>query len=402
MSLTGPWTVAFFAALALATPAAALVFWNRISRRQAVVWPVRGLMLFGCQLTACLLVGVLLNDYGQFYTSWPELFGNAAHGSASPSAAQQLAASVQLQLRAQHHQAGHSAIVSIPVVESGRPYVNDALVYLPAAYFESRYRSRLFPVVELFDGFPGSPRSWQHPLRLPHVADAEIAAGRAQPFVAVMPVQNYLRGGRDGECLNVPDGAQVETTLTTNVRKVMLATFRVASSASNWALMGFSMGGYCAMNLAMRHPQWYSTAASISGYTHPFEDFQTGPIFVRRSAFRDTNDPLWRLRHLPVPPLSLLLFATKPDRPVYSDAVIFARYVKAPLTVSELLLPRGGHNFPVVISALPTCLDWVSAHIGAPTAPGLRIAGRAPHVVTPNLSDGHAGPFPLVIRASRR
>ena len=402
MSLTGPWTLVLFSSLALLAPVAAVAFWNRLPRRRAVVWPTRTVMLVSCQLTACLLVGVLLNNYGQFYASWSDLFGNQSGGSAPPIPTQQLAGSIVRQLRLRHHRAGASAVVSVPVPDAGQARASVALVYLPSAYFAPSYRSRVFPVVELLDGYPGTPQSWVHSLKFQQIADAEIRSGRAQPFIAVMPVQNYLR--RDGECLDVPGGAQVETTLTTNVRNVVLSSFRASDLASHWALMGYSTGGYCAVNLAMRHPQWYATGVSISGYTHPFQDFQTGRIFLGRPAFRDANDPLWRLRHLPVPPLSLLFFATKPDRSAFADATTFARYVRAPMSMSEAVLPRGGHNFTVMGSAVPACVDWVSGHIGAPLAPGMRIEGRSLSVVAPvpAPAEHRTRPTRLILQASKR
>lgn len=382
MQLTSLWTTVVLAVLALAAPVAAIMFWNRLPSRPGVAWPARGAMLLAVQLTACLLVGGLLNDYGQFYPTWSDLFGSGNHQSVPRVDPPQLPAYIAEQLRV-GRRIGASAVVSLPTPVAGGRYSTKALVYLPAAYFRAGYRNRFFPVIEIFDGYPGSPRTWVNTLHLQQLADREIAAGRVQPFIGVMPTQNYLGPGHDGECLNVPGGAQVETTLTANVRNAVLHAFRASRAAANWALMGYSTGGYCAVNLAMRHPSWYATAVSISGYTHPFQDGQTGPIFRGRPAFRHANDPLWRLQHLPAPGISVLFVATKPDRAPYSDALIFARYVRPPLVMSEMLLPHGGHNFVLVSNTVPSCLDWISSHIGAPTAPAMQVDRRVPHVVTP-------------------
>jgi pimeloyl-ACP methyl ester carboxylesterase len=382
VSLNGPWTLVVIAGLALAAPIVAIVFWNRLPDRlgrPALAWPLRGSMLLACQITACLLAAVVLNNYGQFYTSWSELLGNGPQVTVHQRSDRGLTARIQAQLATQHHQPGHSAIVSVPIPQAGGNRTNDALVYLPAAYFEPSYRHRVFPVIELLDGFPGSPSSWIRPLHLQRTADAEIASGRALPFVAVMPVQNYQGPGKDGECLDVPGGEQVETTLTTNVRDVVLKSLRVAPQAGRWAVAGYSTGGYCALNIAMRHPEWYSTAVSIMGYTQPFEDKQTGPVFAGLAWLRHSNEPLWRVQHLALPRLKTLFLASKRDGVPYSEALTFSHYVRPPLTMSELFLPRGGHNFQVIAAMEPVCLDWASTQIGPPTtAPIVLVDGLAP------------------------
>jgi S-formylglutathione hydrolase FrmB len=40
-------------------------------------------------------------------------------------------------------------------------------------------------------------------------------------------------------------------------------------TAHSWTLVEYSAGGFCAINLALRHPEQYAAAASLSGYADP-------------------------------------------------------------------------------------------------------------------------------------
>src|SRR4029450_13972652 len=66
----------------------------------------------------------------------------------------------------------------------------EGLVYLPAAYFQPSQAKRRFPVLELFHGYPGSPRNWVSQMHLARVLDAEIAIGSLPPVIAALPADD--------------------------------------------------------------------------------------------------------------------------------------------------------------------------------------------------------------------
>ncbi len=379
MSLTGRAT--FFTALALVLASIVLVslLWNRVPRRGWLRWPLRVSMVVLCQVTACALAAIALNDTDRFYNSWSELVGghqdavSTAHAQRRPS----FTAELDRQLALHHHHGG-SAVVSMPVTEAGLARTDNALVYLPAAYFDAKYATRQFPVIELLDGFPGSPQTWVGPLHLQHVADAEIAAGRALPFVAVMPVQNFLPGGRDGECLDVPSGPQVESTLVTAVRAAMVADLRVSSDRRAWAVMGYSTGGYCALKIALRFPDLFASAVSILGNTSPYADGNVSGWFASHPGLRDQNDPVWLITHRPQPDLAVLLAGSSGDQPTQRAAVAFASLAHAPLRVQLNMGARGGHNFHTFGLFELVGFDWLSGQLRPSLVPGARVTKPAP------------------------
>ena len=329
-------------------------------------------LLVTCQAGAALVALIALNCTGHFYTSWSDLAGHKVSADPPPLPDHRLGNDVGEQLKRQHHVYG-SAVISLKVPIAGSTATQVARVYLPAAYFDPVYAQRRFPVVELLDGFPGSPQSWLQSLDMAHVADAEVAAGRAVPFVAVLPVQNYQGAASDGQCLDVPGKAQVETTLTTNVRTVVIKALRVATDRRSWALMGYSTGGYCATNLLLRRSDIFGAGVSIGGNVSPYQDATTGPVFVGRPQLRCLNDPMWRLAHLPVPDVALLMVTSRGDGRAWRQARQLLTQVHAPMRAYQLDLADGGHNFHTFKVAEQAGFDWLSAQLVAPLAPAVRV-----------------------------
>ena len=365
MGLTSGWTIATAAALTVLLPISCLLLWNRLGQRWWLRLPTRLVLIAAAQLAAVLTAGLFLNDQYGFYLSWSELFGGSATTPTLPAAAPVNLNTNQLRRAAA---AGHSTIISvvIPGLHSAVP-AEPALIYLPAVYGDPRRATQRFPVVELLAGFPGHPQTWTGPLRLQHILDTAIAAGHVQPFIAVVPSPNVVPG-RDTECVNVVGGPQVDTYLTDDVRTAVLAGFHAAPEPHQWALMGYSAGGYCALNLALRHPNLYTAAASLSGYGRPMHNRATGDLFAGSSSLRDHNSPLWLVDHPPTPPLSLLVMTSRQDTGSYRDTARLAAEARPPLTVTTVVLPRGGHNATVWTSLEPTAFTWLSAHL-TPTRP---------------------------------
>lgn len=382
MSLTGRPTMVLMIALVIGSVVLLTVMWGRVPRRGWLRWPMRVLMIVTSQLMACALAAVALNDVDRFYNSWSEVLGRHQQvlQATAPDHAQ-VAEDLRRQLSRQRKNGG-SAVVSIQVPEAGSSRTHTALVYLPAAYFDPAHATKQFPVVEMLDGYPGSPQTWVGPLHLQRSADSEISSGRALPFLAVMPVQNYLPQARDGQCLDVPHGPQVESTLTSEVRRTVLANFRVSADRSAWAVMGYSTGGYCALKIALRFPEYYASAVSILGNTSPYRDHDTGPAFTANPGLWDANNPMWLVAHRDQLDLSVLLATSRGDPATLRAAQAFARLARQPLQVRLTSAAVGGHNFQTFRLYEAVALDWLSAQLRAPLAPAVTVSDvhrGAPH-----------------------
>ncbi|MEU4236044.1 alpha/beta hydrolase-fold protein [Actinoplanes sp. NPDC026619] len=226
-------------------------------------------------------------------------------------------------------------------------------VYLPAAYRTGRDR---FPVIEALHGYPGSPQTWLRRLGVQSYLDREIAAGRMAPTVVLFPYQTPNRL-LDTECTNLRGGPQTETFLTVDVPAYARAHYRVRHS--DWGLTGYSAGAFCAINLALRHPGFYEAAASLSGYASP-------GIKIGDGSENTTNNPGWRLRHLPQPPIALWLGWAADDRESAHDSRRLATLRHPPLSLTTAVVAHGGHSDAVWTRMEPPAFDWLSAHLPRP------------------------------------
>ena len=204
-------------------------------------------------------------------------------------------------------------------------YDRRGLVYLPPQYSQAKYARIRFPVVELFHGTPGtSPLAWDTRLRIGQVADSLLARHLIGPMVLVMPTINGA-GHQFQDCVNGP-AVNDETYLTKDVRTDVYARYRVSHDPFEWGLAGYSSGGYCAANLALRHPGSFGAAAVINGYFRA-ADGPAGAALNNSPALKAANSPLYLAERLtpnssPLP--AFWVAAGTNDRPDYKPATMFA------------------------------------------------------------------------------
>ena len=72
----------------------------------------------------------------------------------------------------------------------------------------------------------------------------------------------------DTECVNGARGNAADH-LTKDVVPFMVSTFGVSPSGANWGVVGWSMGGTCAVDLTVMHPDMFSTFEDIAGDLAP-------------------------------------------------------------------------------------------------------------------------------------
>jgi S-formylglutathione hydrolase FrmB len=122
--------------------------------------------------------------------------------------------------------------------------------------------SAAIPVLYFLHGNPGNAGdAFRHGLA--KILDEQLEAGYP-PFVVACPDgngENYW----DTEWADSADGSDlVESRLLKAVVPAVEGTHRRA--AAQRAIAGFSMGGYGAMNIALRHPDLFGQIVSIAGY----------------------------------------------------------------------------------------------------------------------------------------
>ncbi|HKE17245.1 MAG TPA: alpha/beta hydrolase family protein [Kofleriaceae bacterium] len=154
------------------------------------------------------------------------------------------------------------------------------VIYLPRGY-DARPATR-WPVFYYLHGLGGTETDWVEGGRLADAADAlGLGAIVVMPdgddsFYVDSPLAiDYDRCMKDGSGLMDParqphDATCVrkrryETYIASDLVRWTDATYRTIASRDGRAIAGLSMGGFGAMELALRHPDLFAAAASHSG-----------------------------------------------------------------------------------------------------------------------------------------
>ena len=127
-------------------------------------------------------------------------------------------------------------------------------VLLPVDYNQPAAKSKRYPVLYLLHGLTGHYNNW-----IEHTHLAAYAA--AYDFIIVMPEGNngwYTDSG------SVP-GDKYESYILQELIPDVEKRFRASSEREGRAIGGLSMGGYGALKFAVKHPEMFVFAASLSG-----------------------------------------------------------------------------------------------------------------------------------------
>ncbi|MFE7855801.1 alpha/beta hydrolase [Streptomyces sp. NPDC057403] len=390
MGLTSRTTV--YAMLALAALSVALLVWLWPRLAKPGLWQVLGrLCAIGVtQVTIVAAFACGVNSSYQFFGSWGELFGNvdtapvgvtqaadqngdgsvngisSVHGSlVQPAGNEQLSRVSGLP---QGPAAAVGRVESVKIIGKRTGVVDPAFVYLPPQYFQKAYHRMRFPVIVALSGYPGSIFNLAQHLRVSQTAGDLQSKGQMQPTIMVM-IRPTIAPPRDTECVDVPGGPQTETFLAKDLPEAVRSVYRAGHDSSAWGVMGYSSGASCALQLAMRDPHVYTTAAALSPDYKVKDDPTTGNLFGSgpgRQARVEGHDLIWRLAHLPAPQVSVLVANSKHGEKGYAETQAFIKAVKPPMRVASILPENGSHNFPTWVREMPAALKWMNAQLTFP------------------------------------
>ncbi len=234
-------------------------------------------------------------------------------------------------------------------------------VYLPRAYFDPAQRTRRFPVLYMLHGSPGVAADWLRGGFIDRAMDYLLAHEVITPFIVVLPDVN---GGytRDTECQNIVGGPQVQTYLTYDVTSWIDRHYRTIATPAGRAIGGMSTGGYCALNLMLRHQNIFSAAVMHSGSLGPIESMYSGSLWGGNDALRRANTPRDYIPTVPIDrSLGVYCDAGTSD-PSSVQTCIDARQLldERNVPVEVHIFPHQGHNYASWRKDLYVSLPWVS------------------------------------------
>jgi enterochelin esterase-like enzyme len=372
MGLTSHKVLALATALAAGLFVVTVLFWPRLARRNWRAVTGRVGLLLATQLALFTMVGLLANNSFLFYGSWADLVGreqtpgvvvdHAAGTASAGSRSVQLLGKQELDVTGPRGPRARGQIQKVLIEGRTSRIASPAYIYLPPEYFQPRYAKRTFPATVVLTGYPGVAMNLIKGLAYPQTALKLARAGKTQPMVLVM-MRPTVAPPRDTECVDVPGGPQSETYFAEDVPQAVHASYRVGNTARNWGFVGDSTGGYCALKIAMHHPNVYGAGAGLSAYYKAAEDVTTGDLFHGDEQARRRANLLWSLEHLPAPDVSLMVTTSTQGEANYRGTMKFVAKVKPPTRVSSMVLDSGGHNFNTWRREIPAMLEWLSGRL---------------------------------------
>lgn len=280
--------------------------------------------------------------------------------------------------------------VDIPATASGFRHRKE-VVYLPPAWFEPSRPT--LPTIMMIGGEFNTPSDWVRSGNAAAVADdfARHHDGNAPVMVFVDPGGSF---NNDTECVNGRRGNAADH-LTKDVVPFMVSHFGVSARPENWAVSGWSMGGTCAVTLAVKHPELFSTFEDIAGDMSPnagnkqqtitrlfggdagaWESFDPATLMSRHGRYTGTAG--WfdvnglhqtgvgaLAAGSAVPAKAAPTMLNDQDRAAHKLCEI-ATAQGISCTVQH---KPGAHRWPFAQAAFTAAFGWIAGRIGSPSAP---------------------------------
>jgi S-formylglutathione hydrolase FrmB len=295
----------------------------------------------------------------------------------------------------------HGALVPVTIPSDASHFKHRTeLVYLPPAWFGGKTTPKL-PVVMMIAGEFNTPADWPRTGNAIATIDAFAAThgGNAPVFVFVDVGGSF---NNDTECVNGPRG-NVADHLTKDVPPYVESTFGVSTASANWGVLGWSMGGTCAVDLTVMHPELFSAFVDIAGDTGPnagTKDQTIARIYGGNAAAWPVYDPTTVITKHGLYRGVAGWFAISSDAPTQRkgpanpDAVglggqdaagnpgdqteaanSLCSLGRANGITCAIVASPGKHDWPFATEVFTKSLPWLAGEIGTPDVPKVPLPG---------------------------
>lgn len=267
--------------------------------------------------------------------------------------------------------AAHGAVrtVKIPGTSAERMSGGPAWVYTPPG-FDPAAGIR-YPVVYLIHGSPGRPSDFFAAADAGKVMDLLIGAEVAPPMILVsIDVNGTGPSSRDTECLDsTTGGSQVESYVTRTVVAWTDANLPTIADRDHRVIGGASSGGFCALNLGLRHTDQYGAILALMPYGDPGSG--GAAMLSSREEFA-ANTPM---TYLPT-----MEFAAPVEVFLDTGTAAGSEARGENRRLAEMLIDREqrvelreemgqGHTWAMVSAGLPYALRFAGVAVGGPIGP---------------------------------
>ncbi len=218
--------------------------------------------------------------------------------------------------------------------------------------------SAVIPVLYFLHGNPGGPGD-AFSRGLGRILDDRLEEGYP-PFVVACPDGNG-ENHWDTEWADAAGGSDmVESRLLDAVIPAVEGASRRA--AARRAIAGFSMGGYGAMNIALRHPELFGQIVSIAGY---FDVDDPAGMFAGRQALMAANSPDMHINMARGKRILLEEDRSDDVDVIKGQAARFEGLLDRAHIPVTMRITAGRHDWAYAIDALARALDFLATGWGS-------------------------------------
>lgn len=358
-------------------------------------WWRRGIALLSvplCLLSTALTLNMWVGYFPTVQAAWGQLSSGPLPDQTDPATVAAMAG--------KGVRPAHGSVVPVVIPSDASHFKHRGeLVYLPPAWFASAPPPRL-PTVMMIGGQFNTPADWARAGNAVRTADAFAAAHDGNAPVLVF-VDSGGAFNNDTECVNGRRGNAADH-LTKDVVPFMVSRFGSSSQQANWGIVGWSMGGTCAVDLTVMHPGMFSSFVDVAGDLYPnagnkqdtisrlfggnaeaFADFDPSTVITRHGPY--TGVAGWFAipshRELPIADTPTMQLAARDAALNPSNQTAAANALCAlgrSYDIDCAVVPQPGkHDWPFADQVFATALPWLAGRLGTPGVPRIPLPGTA-------------------------
>ncbi|OBH75610.1 hypothetical protein A5681_10545 [Mycobacterium scrofulaceum] len=350
-----------------------------------------------CALCAALVLNLWVGYFPTVQAAWSQLTSGPLPDQTDPATVTAMVA--------KRARPSHGSVVPVVIPSDASHFKHRGeLVYLPPEWFTSSPPPAL-PTVMMIGGQFNTPADWTRAGNAVKTIDDFAAAHDGKAPVLVF-VDSGGAFNNDTECVNGVRGNAADH-LTKDVVPYMVSKFGVSRDRSNWGVAGWSMGGTCAVDLTVMHPDMFSAFVDVAGDFFPNAGTKAQTIarlFGGNADAWAAFDPTTVIsRHGPYSDVAgwFAISSEGPPagRPLMTDSGAIrlagreaaadpgnqtaAAYSLCALGRANgidcaVLAQPGKHDWPFADRVFAAALPWLAGRLGTPGIPRIPLPGAAP------------------------
>ncbi|WP_165774326.1 alpha/beta hydrolase [Mycolicibacterium sphagni] len=348
-------------------------------------WWRRGMSVLAvplCALSTALMLNLWVGYFPTVDTAWNQMTAGQLPDQTDRATVTRMVAQHVIPAT------GSIVPVTIPADASHFPHRGE-LVYLPPAYFATNPPPKL-PTVMMIGGEFNTPTDWLRAGNAVKTIDDFAAAhhGNAPVFVFVDSGGAF---NNDTECVNGPRGNSADH-LIKDVVPFMVSNFGVSTDRANWGIVGWSMGGTCAVDLTTMHPDKFSAFEDIAGDFAPnsgtktqtisrlfggnaaaYADFNPAEVIAKHGRYQGVS-AWFAVSGNPSASRTPLRVAATPSDPNAAANALCGLGAANGIDCSVVAQP-GKHDWPFAARAFAAALPWLAGKIETPGVPSVDLPG---------------------------